>query len=76
MGHIESGNVQRRRTYKTGSIAKRGAGLYRLVVVLKGDPTPSALDTQASRLAVCGLVGRAFRAVPHAARRLTRTGAT
>ena len=39
MGHIVSGNVHRRRPYKTGSIEQRGPGVYRLRVVVKEPST-------------------------------------
>jgi integrase len=42
MGHIVSGNGQRRRPYKTGSIEERGPGVYRLRVVVK-DPSTHRL---------------------------------
>jgi integrase len=42
MGHIVSANVQGRRPYKTGSIERRGPGVYRLRVVVK-DPSTKRL---------------------------------
>src|SRR5277367_6626862 len=42
MGQIVADNVQRRRTYKTGSIEPRGPGVYRLRVVVK-DPNTHRL---------------------------------
>jgi len=42
MGHIVSGNVHRRRPYKTGSIGERGPRVHRLRVVVK-DPSTHRL---------------------------------
>ncbi len=42
MGHIVSSNVHRRRPYKTGSIERRGPGVYRLRVVVT-DPSTHRL---------------------------------